>query len=123
MKIRAVKLRITTVQGEYGFKFEFSRGLTVIRGSNSSGKSTLYNTLIYGLGMEELIGGKGEKVLNYAVKDYFVQGENRIAVDGSEVFVELENSTGRSVTLRRSIRDSVRQAKLYMADHGIEVRL
>lgn len=112
MKIRAVKLRITTVQGEYGFKFEFSRGLTVIRGSNSSGKSTLYNTLIYGLGMEELIGGKGEKVLNYAVKDYFVQGENRIAVDGSEVFVELENSTGRSVTLRRSIRDSVRQAKL-----------
>lgn len=112
MKIRAVKLRITTVQGEYGFKFEFSRGLTVIRGSNSSGKSTLYNTLIYGLGMEELIGGKGEKVLNYAVKDYFVQGENRIAVDDSEVFVELENSTGRSVTLRRAIHDSVRQAKL-----------
>lgn len=112
MKIRAVKLRVTTIQGEYGFKFEFSRGLTVIRGSNSSGKSTLYNTLIYGLGMEELIGGKGEKVLNYAVKDYFVQGENRVTVDSSEVFVEIENSSGRSVTLRRAIRDSVRQVKL-----------
>lgn len=112
MKIRAVKLKITSDQGEYGFKFEFSRGLTVIRGSNSSGKSTLYNTLIYGLGMEELIGGKGEKVLNYAVKDYFVQGENRVTVDSSEVFVELENSSGRTVTLRRAIRDSVRQVKL-----------
>jgi len=112
MKIRAVKLKITSGQGEYGFKFEFSRGLTVIRGSNSSGKSTLYNTLIYGLGMEELIGGKGEKVLNYAVKDYFVQGENRVTVDSSEVFVELENSSGRTVTLRRAIRDSVRQVKL-----------
>lgn len=112
MKIRAVKLKISTAQGEYGFKFEFSRNLTVIRGSNSSGKSTLYNTLIFGLGMEELIGGKGEKVLNYAVKDYFVQGGRHVTVDSSEVFVELENSTGRSVTLRRAIRDSVRQVKL-----------
>lgn len=112
MKIRAVKLRITTARGEFGFKFEFNRGLTVIRGSNSSGKSTLYNTLIYGLGMEELIGGKGEKVLNYAVKEYFVHGEDRISVESSEVLVELENSSGRSITLRRAIRDNLRQPKL-----------
>jgi hypothetical protein len=112
MKIRAVKLRITTVRGEFGFKFEFSRGLTVIRGSNSSGKSTFYNTLIYGLGMEELIGGKGEKVLPYAVKEYFVQGDSRVTVESSEVLVELENSSGRSVMLRRAIRDTVRQSKL-----------
>lgn len=118
MKIRAVSLRITTAQGPYGFKFEFSRGLTVIRGSNSSGKSTLYNTLIYGLGMEELIGGKGEKVLNYAVKEYFWQGDNRITVESSEVLVELENASGRSVTLRRAIRDSVRQTKLMEVFEG-----
>lgn len=118
MKIRALKLRITTAQGEFGFKFEFSRGLTVIRGSNSSGKSTLYNTLIYGLGMEELIGGKGEKVLNYAVKEYFVQGERRVSVESSEVLVELENASGRSVTLRRAIRDSVRQSKLMEVFEG-----
>lgn len=112
MKIRAVKLRISTARGEFGFQFEFSRALTVIRGSNSSGKSTLFNALMYGLGMEELIGGKGEKILPYAVKDFFVQGETRIAVENSEVLVELENSSGRSVTLRRAIRDSVRQSKL-----------
>ncbi|BBQ02435.1 hypothetical protein BSFA1_75630 (plasmid) [Burkholderia sp. SFA1] len=112
MKIRAVKLRMTTAQGEFGFKFEFSRGLTVIRGSNSSGKSTFYNTLIYGLGMEELIGGKGEKVLPYAVREYFVQGDIRVTVESSEVLVELENASGRCVTLRRAIRDSMRQSKL-----------
>ena len=112
MKIRAVKLRISTARGEFGFEFEFSRGLTVIRGGNSSGKSTFYNTIIYGLGMEELIGGKGEKVLPYAVKEYFVQGDSRVTVESSEVLVELENSSGRSVTLRRAIRDSVRQSKL-----------
>jgi predicted ATPase len=44
MNIRAVKLRISTARGEFGFKFQFSCGLTVIRGSNSSGKSTLFNT-------------------------------------------------------------------------------
>ncbi|WP_175425964.1 ATP-binding protein [Ralstonia pseudosolanacearum] len=118
MKIRAIKLRITTIRGEFGFKFEFSRGLTVIRGSNSSGKSTLYNTLIYGLGMEELIGGKGEKVLNYAVKEYFVQGDSRVTVESSEVLVELESASGRSVTLRRAIRDSVRQSKLMEVFEG-----
>lgn len=118
MKIRAVKLRITTARGEFGFKFEFSRGLTVIRGSNSSGKSTVYNTLIYGLGMEELIGGKGEKVLPYAVKEYFVQGDSRVTVESSEVLVELENSSGRNVTLRRAIRDTVRQPKLVEVFEG-----
>ena len=106
------RLKISTAQGEFGFQFEFSRALTVIRGSNSSGKSTLFNTLMYGLGMEELIGGKGEKVLPYAVKEYFFQGQTRILVENSEVLVELENSSGRSVTLRRSIRDSVHQSKL-----------
>ena len=118
MKIRAVKLRITTANGEYGFKFVFSRGLTVIRGSNSSGKSTFYNTLIYGMGMEELIGGKGEKVLPYAVKEHFVYAGNRISVDSSEVLVELENSEGRSVTLRRAIRDALRQSKLMEVFEG-----
>lgn len=118
MNIRAIKLRILTAAGEFGFKFQFGRGLTVIRGSNSSGKSTLFNCLIYGLGMEELIGGKGEKVLPYAVKDYFLQGEARIQVDVSEVLLELESPSGRAVTLRRAIRDPVRHTKLVEVFEG-----
>lgn len=118
MKLRGIKLRIETSQGEFGFKFEFSRGLTIIRGNNSSGKSTLFNCLMYGLGMEELIGGKGEKVLPYAVKEFLVQGETKIMVDNSEVFIELENSRAQSVTLRRAIRDSVRQPKLVEVFEG-----
>lgn len=118
MKLRAIKLRIETSQGEFGFNFEFSRGLTVIRGGNSSGKSTLFNCLLYGLGMEELIGGKGEKVLPYALKNHFLQGETKIVVDTSEVFVEIENSGNQIVTLRRAIRDSVRQTKLMEVFEG-----
>ncbi|MEY2676329.1 MAG: hypothetical protein RL510_349, partial [Actinomycetota bacterium] len=118
MKLRGIKLRINTAQGEFGFKFEFSRGLTVIRGSNSSGKSMLFNCLVYGLGMEELIGGKGEKVLPYAVKEFFVQGDTKVMVDSSEVLIEIENSRGQSATLRRAIRDSVRHPKLVEVFEG-----
>lgn len=112
MIIRAIKLRIATAKGDFGFQFEFGRGLTIVRGSNSSGKSTLFNCLMYGMGMEELVGGRGEKVLNYAVKDHFNLGEERVNVAASEVFVELENASGASVTLRRPIRDTVRDSKL-----------
>lgn len=123
MNIRAIKLRVLTSAGEFGFKFAFGRGLTVIRGSNSSGKSTLFNCLIYGLGMEELIGGKGDKVLNYAVKDYFVLGESRVLVDSSEVLLELENASGRIVTLRRPIRDAVRHPKLVEVFEGAHLTM
>ncbi|MDR6522197.1 hypothetical protein J2789_004887 [Variovorax paradoxus] len=112
MNIRAIKVRLATVKGDFGFKFEFGRGLTVIRGSNSSGKSTLFNCLMYGLGMDELVGGRGEKVLPYAVKEFFNHGEERVEVAASEVFVELENSSGASITLRRAIRDTARDTKL-----------
>lgn len=118
MNIRAIKLRLVTAKGDFGFNFEFGRGLTVIRGSNSSGKSTLFNCLMYGLGMEELVGGRGEKVLPYAVKEFFNYGEERVEVVASEIFVELENSSGSSVTLRRAIRDSARDPKLVEVFEG-----
>ncbi len=112
MKIRAIKLKMATTDGNYGFRFEFGRGLTVIRGNNSSGKSTLLNCLMYSLGMEELVGGRGEKGLNSALKDHFVYKDNRVNVLSSEVFVELEGVGGNIVTLRRAIRDEVRSNKL-----------
>lgn len=118
MNIRAIKLRLATTRGDFGFRFEFGRGLTVVRGSNSSGKSTLFNCLMYGLGMEELVGGRGEKVLPYAVKEFFNHGEERVDVIASEVFVELENSSGTSVTLRRAIRDTARDSKLVEVFEG-----
>lgn len=112
MIIRGVKLRLVTEAGDFGFDIAFGRGLTIIRASNSSGKSTLFNCLLYSLGMEELIGGRGEKSLPYAVKDYLEYDGTRLNVAASEVFVELENSEGKVVTLRRAIRDSTRDSKL-----------
>ncbi len=77
MIIRAIKFLAITENGDFGFAFGFERNLTIIRASNSSGKSTLYNCLLYALGMEEIIGFKGEKALPYAVKEYFEYGGDR----------------------------------------------
>lgn len=112
MIIRGIKLRAVTESGDFGFDFRFARNLTIIRAKNSSGKSTLFNSLLYGLGMEELVGGKGERILPYAVKDYLEFEGQRVLVTASEVILELENKTGEIVTLRRAIRDSAKDSKL-----------
>ena len=112
MIIRGVKLRATTAEGDYGFNVRFARNLTIVRAKNSSGKSTLFNSLLYGLGMEELVGGRNEKVLPYAVKEHFEYDGRRILVTASEVLLEIESRSGEVVTLRRAIRDSVRNPKL-----------
>jgi len=111
--IRGVKLRAITNEGEYGFGFNFGRTLTIVRARNSSGKSTLFNSVLYGLGMEELVGGKNEKALPYALKEHIVESdERRILITASEVLLEIENCSGEVVTLRRAIRDTERDPKL-----------
>ena len=110
--IRAIKLQILTSSGPYGFSFTFSRNLTVIKGDNSSGKSTFFNSLLYSLGMEELVGGKSERILPYAVRDYFDYDGDRINVISSEILTEIENGKGEVITLRRPIRDDIKDSKL-----------
>lgn len=112
MIIRGVKFRAATEEGDFGFSFRFARNLTIVRARNSSGKSTLFNSVLYGLGMEELVGGRNEKVLPYAVKEHFEYDGRRILVTASEVLLEIESRSGKVVTLRRAIRDSVRDPKL-----------
>jgi len=112
MIIKAIKLRITTEQGDFGFSFEFDRNLTIIRGSNSSGKSTVFNSILYGLGMEELVGGRNQASLPYALKDYFEFEGDKVFVLSSEIILEVESRSGEIATFRRSITDADRNPKL-----------
>ncbi|MBP0637535.1 hypothetical protein [Cupriavidus sp. AcVe19-6a] len=68
--------------------------------------------------MEELVGGRNEKVLPYAVKERFEYQDRHLEVISSETLLALENSQGRVVTLRRAIRDSQRDAKLIEVFEG-----
>ena len=70
MKINALRIEISSTNGDYGFSCIFKDGLNIIRGDNSSGKSTLLNSIVYAVGMEEILGCKGEKCLPYSLKEY-----------------------------------------------------
>lgn len=111
-RVTALQLRIETARGPFGFQHEFGPGLTVIRGGNSSGKSTVVNCLLYAFGMEELIGAKGEAALNYAVKEWFEHDGSRIDVLTSEVQVEFSALGGKKFTARRAIKHPQRSVKL-----------
>jgi hypothetical protein len=106
-------LSLTTQGGDFGFNCEFFDGLNIIRGDNSAGKSTLLNSLMYGLGMEEIIGGKGNKTLPYALKD-FVETPDRTKrkILNSFVYLEIENKENVVVTIRRSIVSEGKDQKL-----------
>jgi hypothetical protein len=115
MFIRAAEIRINSGDDRFGFRCHFEPGLNIIKGKNSSGKSTFVNTLMYGLGLEELIGMKGERALTSAVRDKFqFEGVAR-TIDKSAVLVELQGASGKVVTFRRPIRNPEKNTKLVEA--------
>lgn len=103
---------MTTTNGDFGFFCKFMDGLNIIRGNNSSGKSTLLNAMTYALGMEEILGGKSQKVLPYSLKDHIPIGDKKHRIIDSFVLIEIENKKARVITLKRPIKSEEKSFKL-----------
>ena len=117
LKINAIKIRIVTADGLYGFEQSFQNGLNIIRGNNSSGKSSLFQAILYALGLEELLGGKNEKTMQSVLKDQVeFPDSNFHEVLQSEVFLEIENKN--IITIRRSIISPTESPKLVNIYYG-----
>ena len=112
-----VKLSATDNK-DYGYRIQFNAGLNIIRGDNSSGKSTLVNSLIYALGMEEIIGSKGNSALPYALKDRFDLNKIEKKIVNSAVYLELENKEGKTITLKRVIESKEINTKIIQIIDG-----
>lgn len=92
----------------FGRNLEFGEGLSVVAGDNTSGKSSLVKCLYYALGLEQLIEGRqGRVAMDKSVWSRFITRKDDAvevwSVDNSCVYVQLTNSQGRTVTLRRVI--------------------
>ncbi|TGA68295.1 hypothetical protein VFES401_15565 [Aliivibrio fischeri] len=119
MKFKRLKVEIIASDNKkYGYEFEFSNGLNIIKGDNSSGKSTFVNSLIYSLGMEEIIGAKGVSTLPYALKTHFKFENRQINIVESTVYVEIENSKNRINTFKRAITSKSLDSHLVTVIHG-----
>lgn len=64
----------------------FDEGLNFLASDdNTCGKSSIIEAIYYGLGFEEIIGGKGEKVLTSAYKTFIEDNNQKRSVIESAV--------------------------------------
>lgn len=93
----------------FGRVLDFSSGLNLVVGDNTSGKTTLVECLFYALGMEALIEGKqGNVTLDKAVKKQFLYTEQdgnqcEWSVKESFVRIQLSNTNEKTITIKRKI--------------------
>lgn len=111
LKINAIKIEITTPDGLYGFARNFQKGLNIIRGNNSSGKSSLFQAILYALGLEELLGGKNEKTMQSVLKDQVEFPDSELhKIIQSDIYLEIENE--EAITIKRAIISPTDSPKL-----------
>lgn len=113
IKINAIKIEVNTDSGLFGADYEFSVGFNIIRGDNTSGKSSLFQSILYCLGFEELIGGKNEKTMQSVLKDIveYPKGTSHRVLQ-SFVLLEFSNGKEETITVRRSVISSSRAPQL-----------
>lgn len=109
--IRGIKIVVKNNNDEYGREIIFNNNFEVINASNSKGKSTCINSIIYGLGLEELLGDKNQKALKSVVREEFIIDKKKYIVDESYIYVEISN--GRDIiTVKRYIKSNTIKPEL-----------
>lgn len=118
LRFRALQVSVQTPTGEFGAVVPFKPGLTVIRAENSSGKSTLVQSLIYALGLEAMLSARHDVPLPHAMTQNIEDEDTSVHdVLSSEVRLEMENHNGVIVTVVRQAKGE-RNHKLITLIHG-----
>lgn len=90
----------------YGFKYNFDKGLNIITGQNSSGKSSVLSCIYYNLGMEQLLGLSTSKssLLDKCLTSQFRDEGHTYNITQSMITLEIENESGEKALLERYAR-------------------
>lgn len=115
IRIEAIKININTSTGIFGRTLHFEKGLNIIRANNTSGKSSIFGSVIYGLGFEELLGSRNEKALQSVfksvVKELVNHNRNEViesTVLQSEIYLQISNGNESITTKRYIVNKSIR---------------
>jgi hypothetical protein len=102
LRLRQLSLRVASAEGPMGTDIEFAPGLVVLRADNSTGKSTALQSVVFALGLEGMLGPSHAIPLPHAMTHRVTDPDGReVPVLESSVLLEIENSDGDVVTLRR----------------------
>ncbi len=104
LKIRAVHLRVATETILCGTDLAFNDGLVILRAGNSSGKSTVVQSIIYALGLEGMLSASHDVPLPHVMTDSIDVENTKLEVKESSVTIEIENAAGRVATVFRGIK-------------------
>lgn len=111
IQINRLKLAIkassqNTLLGNFGFDITLKKGLNIIKGENTSGKSTIVSCIFYALCLEEILGSKYAASLDSSLKKQFYINKKLYHILSSYIYIEIENHNGLIYTLRRSIKSA-----------------
>lgn len=118
LRINALRIDINTTKGLYGLDVSFENGLNIVRGNNSSGKSTVFQSILYGLGMEELIGSRNDKAMQSVLKNEVLNDERIKEAEVIESSIKLEISNNSTVTIERFIKSEAKDPRLVQVYYG-----
>ncbi len=119
LRIRAVQLRVITPSVTCGADIAFGDGLAVLRADNSSGKSTVVQSIIYALGLEGMLSASHDVPLPHVMTDSSEVGAEKLPVTESMVAVEIENGTGRVATVFRGIKGRRNKNLISVAEEAV----
>ena len=118
LKIDRVRIEVQTEEGLYGVDEKFEAGLNLLESEdNTCGKSSILEAIYYGLGFEEIVGGKGEKVLTSVYKTYLEHDDKKLDVLESKIYLQISNGN-EVVTLYRVAKMQNRDTRLISVYHA-----
>jgi len=103
LRIRHLKLRVQTPEGQVGVSIPFSDGLNILRADNTSGKSTCLQSIVYALGLEGMWSPSHDIPLAHVMTDQIEVGSRTLPVVWSDVVLEIANQT-EAITIRRVVK-------------------
>ncbi|MCU7766909.1 hypothetical protein [Priestia megaterium] len=118
LRIRRIKIEIVTEKSTMGFDNFFDAHMNIICSEkNTSGKSSIISGIYYGLGLEEIIGGRGYNVLTSAFKTKIKLEEEEYNVLESKIFLEISNGE-EVITIFRPVKMKNRECNLMTIFHS-----
>lgn len=96
-----IELNVRTATREASYAISFTNGLNIVQARNSWGKSTLIQSLVYGLGLEGAFSVSHLSPLGEAMTSVIDLDGQREAIVESSVRLTLENDRGEQLRVKR----------------------